>query len=222
MLVPRQQYSRELKNSCDAGDRLRKAKYLLTGCLTPGGKRNNTLQEILTPHCDAGPRPPSLCKGRCDQDGAPSGSDVPGAPLLASFARSGRTTPSPNSLRALSIFDNLATLSKSSSTTMNINLTPQLEQLVRRRFPRDVTPPRGGSRALRLMEEQDRLRAVKLKQLWRDIREGLEGGPATSWNVEEMKRGGRKQLAARRASHLENRAHTQMSGDHSQIPARTA
>ncbi len=107
---------------------------------------------------------------------------------------------------------------------MNINLTPQLEQLVREKVSsgRYTSPSEVVREALRLMEEQDRLRAVKLKQLWRDIREGLEGGPATSWNVEEMKRGGRKQLAARRASHLENRAHTQMSGDHSQIPARTA
>ena len=50
------------------------------------------------------------------------------------------------------------------------------------------------------MEEQDQLRSLKLDQLRRDIREGVESGPATSWNVEEMKREGRKQLAARGAS----------------------
>jgi len=86
--------------------------------------------------------------------------------------------------------------------TMNINLTPQLEELVREK----VSSGRYNSasevirEALRLMEEQDRLRTAKLAQLRQDIREGLESGPPTSWEVEEMKRDGRKRLAARRAS----------------------
>src|SRR5947208_13458822 len=85
--------------------------------------------------------------------------------------------------------------------TMNINLTPQLEELVREK----VSSGRYNSasevirEALRLMEEQDRWTA-KLAQLRQDIREGLESGPLTSWEVEEMKRDGRKRLAARRAS----------------------
>ncbi len=74
--------------------------------------------------------------------------------------------------------------------TMNINLTPQLEELVREK----VSSGRYNSasevirEALRLMEEQDRLRTAKLAQLRQDIREGLESGPLTSWKVEEMKR----------------------------------
>jgi antitoxin ParD1/3/4 len=44
---------------------------------------------------------------------------------------------------------------------------------------------------------------MKLEQLRRDIGEGVESGPATSWNVEDMKREGRKQLAARRASRIQ-------------------
>ena len=86
--------------------------------------------------------------------------------------------------------------------TMNINLTPQLEELVREK----VSSGRYNSasevirEALRLMEEQDRLRTAKLAQLRQDIREGLESGPLTSWKVEEMKRDRRKRLAARRAS----------------------
>jgi antitoxin ParD1/3/4 len=86
--------------------------------------------------------------------------------------------------------------------TMNINLTPQLEQLVREKVSsgRYTSASEVVREALRLMEEQDQLRAMKLEQLRRDIREGLESGPATSWNVEEMKLEGRKRLAARGAS----------------------
>jgi antitoxin ParD1/3/4 len=87
--------------------------------------------------------------------------------------------------------------------TMNINLTPQLEQLVREKVSsgRYTSASEVIREALRLMEEQDRLRAMKMEQLRREIREGLESGRATSWNVEEIKREGRKQLATRRASH---------------------
>lgn len=87
--------------------------------------------------------------------------------------------------------------------TMNINLTPQLEQLVREKVSsgRYTSASEVIREALRLMEDQDRLRTMKLEQLRRDIREGLESGPTTSWNVEEIKREGRKQLAARRALH---------------------
>lgn len=86
--------------------------------------------------------------------------------------------------------------------TMNINLTPQLEELVRQKVSsgRYTSASEVVREALRLMEEQDRLRAIKLDQLRRDIRDGLESGPANSWNVEEMKSAGRKHLAARRAS----------------------
>jgi antitoxin ParD1/3/4 len=89
--------------------------------------------------------------------------------------------------------------------TMNINLTPQLERLVREKVSsgRYTSASEVVREALRLMEEQDRLRAMKLEQLRRDIREGLKSSSATSWNVKEMKREGRKQLAARRASHLQ-------------------
>ena len=86
--------------------------------------------------------------------------------------------------------------------TMNINLTPQLEQLVREKVSsgRYTSASEVVREALRLMEETDQLRAMKLDQLRRDIREGIESGPATSWNVGEMKREGRKQLAARGAA----------------------
>lgn len=51
--------------------------------------------------------------------------------------------------------------------------------------------------ALRLMEEQDRMREIKLEQLRQDIREGLAGGGPTPWNPDEIKKEGRKKRAAR-------------------------
>jgi len=86
--------------------------------------------------------------------------------------------------------------------TMNINLTPQLEQLVRQKVSSGLynSASEVVRESLRLMEAQDRSRAVKLEQLRQEIRQGLESGPATPWNVQEMKRAGRKRLAARSSS----------------------
>lgn len=51
--------------------------------------------------------------------------------------------------------------------------------------------------ALRLMEEQDHARAVKLEQLRQDIRDGLDSGEPTPWIPKEIKQEGRKRRAAR-------------------------
>jgi len=83
---------------------------------------------------------------------------------------------------------------------LNVNLTPQLEELVRRK----VSSGRYNSasevvrEALRIMEAHDELQSLKLEQLRRDIREGLNSGPARPRSVAEMKREGRKRLSARR------------------------
>jgi len=85
---------------------------------------------------------------------------------------------------------------------LNVNLTPQLEELVRQK----VSSGRYNSasevvrEALRLMEAQDELRALKLQQLRRDIRQGLDSGSPIPWNSADIKRNGRKRLAARRAA----------------------
>ncbi len=86
--------------------------------------------------------------------------------------------------------------------TMNINLTPQLEAMVREKVAGGLYSSASEvvREALRLMEEQDQLRAVKLEQLRQDIREGFESGPATPWNVEEAKAEGRRRRAALLAS----------------------
>ena len=51
--------------------------------------------------------------------------------------------------------------------------------------------------ALRLMDEQERVRAVKLDQLRQDIREGLASGDPTPWNPDEIKKEGRKRRAGK-------------------------
>ena len=80
---------------------------------------------------------------------------------------------------------------------MNINLTPQLEELVRTKVSSGMYTSASEvvREALRLMEEQDRLRAAKLEQLRQDIRKGLDSGAGATWDAEDIKR----QARARRA-----------------------
>jgi antitoxin ParD1/3/4 len=86
--------------------------------------------------------------------------------------------------------------------TLNINLTPELEKLIRQKVDsgRYNSASEVVREALRLMESQDALHALQLERLRRDIREGLESGPARPWDVAEMKRQGRKRLAVRKAA----------------------
>jgi antitoxin ParD1/3/4 len=102
----------------------------------------------------------------------------------------------------LSMIDNPCHECYFSCMPLNVNLTPELEGLVRQK----VSSGRYNSasevvrEALRLMEAEDQLRAAKLEQLRHDIQEGLQSGAARPWSVSEMKREGRKRLKARTAS----------------------
>lgn len=84
---------------------------------------------------------------------------------------------------------------------MNVNLTPQLEELVRSKVASGMYTSASEvvREALRLMDEQDRLRAAKLEQLREDIRRGLNSGSSQAWSVEEAKREGRARRARRPA-----------------------
>lgn len=87
---------------------------------------------------------------------------------------------------------------------MNVNLTPKLEDMVKKKVASGLynSASEVVREALRLMEEQDRVLAVKLEQLRQDIRDGLNSGEPTPWNPKEIKRGGRKRRADRvNASH---------------------
>lgn len=89
--------------------------------------------------------------------------------------------------------------------TMNVNLTPQLEEMVKKKVASGLynSASEVVRDALRLMDEQDRLRAAKLEQLRQDIRAGLDSGDPTPWDAEEIKRDGRKRRAKRATSNNE-------------------
>lgn len=76
---------------------------------------------------------------------------------------------------------------------MNINLTPQLELLVKEKVASGLynSASEVVREALRLMEAQDRYQTAKLDQLRRDIREGLDSGEPVPWDPEDIKREGR-------------------------------
>ncbi len=81
--------------------------------------------------------------------------------------------------------------------TMNVNLTPQLEDMVRQKVASGLYTSASEviREALRLLDDQDRLRAARFEQLRTDIQEGLDSGPATPWTPDEIKREGRKRRA---------------------------
>lgn len=81
---------------------------------------------------------------------------------------------------------------------MNVNLTPQLEDLVRSKVASGLYTSASEvvREALRLMDEQDRLREAKLEQLRSDVRRGLASGSSETWDAEAVKR----KAGARRAS----------------------
>ena len=85
--------------------------------------------------------------------------------------------------------------------SMNVNLTPQLESLVRQKVASGLynSASEVVREALRLMEEQDRMRAIKFEQLRQDIRDGLNSGESTPWDPEEIKREGRASSKTRKA-----------------------
>ena len=83
---------------------------------------------------------------------------------------------------------------------MNISLTPQLEEMVKRKVASGLygSASEVMREALRLLEERDRLHAMRLEELRAEIKKGLESGEATPLNIEEIKARGRKRLSAER------------------------
>jgi len=82
---------------------------------------------------------------------------------------------------------------------MNVNLTPQLEDLVRSKVASGLYSSASEvvREALRLMDEQDRLRGAKLEQLRGDIRQGLASGSSETWDAEAVKRKARARPASK-------------------------
>ena len=84
---------------------------------------------------------------------------------------------------------------------MNVNLTPQLEELVRSKVNSGMYTSASEvvREALRLMDEQDRLRKAKLDELRRDVRKGIDSGPSEQWDATKLKAKARAGSAAKTA-----------------------
>jgi antitoxin ParD1/3/4 len=80
--------------------------------------------------------------------------------------------------------------------TLNVSLTPHFEQFVHD----TVTSGRFQSAsevvrtALRLLEEQERERLVKLEWLRGEIQKGFDSGPSTPLDMDDLKRRARDRL----------------------------
>ncbi len=83
--------------------------------------------------------------------------------------------------------------------TINVNLTPQLEEMVRQKVASGLYTSASEvvREALRLMHDQDHQRTAKLDRLRDAIQEGLDSGPATLWNPSEMKTESKKRRDSR-------------------------
>jgi len=84
--------------------------------------------------------------------------------------------------------------------TLNVNLTPKLEALVREKVAGGLynNASEVVRDALRLMEERDRLNTAKLDALRQDIVKGLNSGPSEELDGEDIKARGRAGLKATR------------------------
>ena len=85
---------------------------------------------------------------------------------------------------------------------MNVNLTPQLEELVRSKVNSGMYSSASEvvREALRLMDEQDRLRQAKLEELRRELRKGLDSGTSEPWDAAAVKAKARSRRIAKPAA----------------------
>jgi antitoxin ParD1/3/4 len=81
---------------------------------------------------------------------------------------------------------------------MNVSLTPQLEELIKKKVDSGLygSASEVMREALRLLEERDRIHAIRLEELRAEIRKGLDSGEATPLNIGDIKARGRRRLAA--------------------------
>jgi antitoxin ParD1/3/4 len=84
--------------------------------------------------------------------------------------------------------------------TMNISLTPHLEELVKGKVESGLynSASEVMREALRLLEERDQLRELRFEELRREIQKGIDSGAATPLDMEEIKTRGRKRLATQK------------------------
>ncbi len=81
---------------------------------------------------------------------------------------------------------------------MNISLNPHFEELVKGKVQSGLYNSLSEvmREALRLLEERDQMRDLRLEELRSEIQKSINSGEATPLNIEEIKASGRKRLAA--------------------------
>jgi antitoxin ParD1/3/4 len=81
---------------------------------------------------------------------------------------------------------------------MNVNLTPQLEELVRAKVATGMynSASEVVRDALRLMVQNDQVHEVKLEQLRQEIKLGLNSGDASTWDAASFKQQARQRQQA--------------------------
>lgn len=77
---------------------------------------------------------------------------------------------------------------------MNVNLTPQLEELVRAKVATGMynSASEVVRDALRLMAQHDQVREVKFEQLHQEIKLGLNSGETSTWDAANFKKQARQ------------------------------
>jgi len=83
---------------------------------------------------------------------------------------------------------------------MNVSLTPQLEDLIKKKVESGLygSASEVMREALRLLDERDRLHTMRLEQLRAEIKKGLDSGEPTPLDVNAIKARGRERLAAQK------------------------
>ena len=85
---------------------------------------------------------------------------------------------------------------------MNVSLTPKLEALVRRKVESGLynSASEVVREALRLLEEHDRIKEMKLEELRKEIQKGMDSldrGEGTAFDADDVIKRGHERLAAR-------------------------
>ena len=82
---------------------------------------------------------------------------------------------------------------------MNISLTRQLEELVKGKVESGLygSASEVMREALRLLEERDRMRSLRLEDLRAEIKRGIDSGEPTPLDMGAVKARGRKRLAGK-------------------------
>ena len=83
---------------------------------------------------------------------------------------------------------------------MNITLTPELEKIIQQKVAEGMYPSANEmiQDALRLLDERDKNRELRLKELRNEIKKGLDSGEPAPLDMEEIINRGRKRWASKK------------------------